>query len=67
MSTKAIHEMTLEEAQSKLTEYNTIKTIRESESKRLSYQLEKINHDTPDLLDCIRILKDRIRALEIEA
>ena len=62
-----IHEMTLEEAQRKLTEYNTIINIRESESKRLQYQIDNINLDTPDLRDCIRILKDRIRALEIEA
>jgi len=62
--TKPIHEMTLKEAETQLRIYNTIRNIRESESNRLHYRLEQINHDTPDLRDCIRILKGRIKELE---
>jgi len=67
MSTKAIHEMTLSEAQEKLKQYVEALIIAERKTRVLNDMIESLNTNTPDLRDCIRILKDRIRALEIES
>jgi len=64
MSTNPIHLMNLEEAEQTLTRYNTILNVRNSETNRLNHQLDLINDDTPELKDCIRILKIRIKELE---
>jgi len=62
-NTKAIHQMDLLEAEKLLTSYQTTLNIREVETKRHQVMIDKINDDTPDLKDCIRILKDRIKEL----
>ena len=61
MITKAIHEMTITEAQSKLKEYETRIYLREKHTRILNDEIETMNYDSPDLRDCIRILKDHIK------
>jgi len=61
---KAIHEMNLKEAQSKLEEYQKELLFRNIKTKTLNDMIESVNVDSPDLRDCIRILKSRIKELE---
>ena len=63
MQSKPIHEMNLSESEAKLEEYYKILHIRNKQTKALNDIIESLNLDSPDLRDCIRILRDRINTL----
>jgi len=60
---KAIHEMNLKEAQSKLGEYQKEASKIDKQVRILSETIDEISYYRPDLLDCISILQLRIKDL----